>query len=143
MFAGDLLAERARITPDRVALVSVETGERLTYAQLNDRANHAAAMILDAGLESGDRAGLFAQNSINFIALFFGALKTGVIVVPLSTRATAHELSIIAVDCGMKILFHDGSAPDLLAVVNHYDQLFSLHLSTRQKADLVEFLKTL
>jgi len=116
MFAGDLLAERARITPDRVALVSVETGERLTYAQLNDRANDAAAMILDAGLESGDRAGLFAQNSIDFIALFFGALKTGVIIVPLSTRATAHELSIIAADCGMKILFHDGSAPEVNGV---------------------------
>jgi len=116
MFAGDLLAERARITPDRVALVSVETGERLTYAQLNSRANDAAAMILDAGLESGDRAGLFAHNSIDFIALFFGALKTGVIVVPLSTRATAHELSIIAADCGMKILFHDGSAPDVNGV---------------------------
>jgi hypothetical protein len=39
--------------------------------------------------------------------------------------------------------FHDGSAPDLLAVVNHYDKLFALHLSGRQKADLVEFLKTL
>jgi mono/diheme cytochrome c family protein len=39
--------------------------------------------------------------------------------------------------------FHDGSAPDLLAVVNHYDRLFALHLSARQKADLVEFLKTL
>jgi mono/diheme cytochrome c family protein len=39
--------------------------------------------------------------------------------------------------------FHDGSAPDLLAVVNHYDRLFTLHLSARQKADLVEFLKTL
>jgi mono/diheme cytochrome c family protein len=39
--------------------------------------------------------------------------------------------------------FHDGSAPDLLAVVNHYDQLFALHLSEHQKADLVEFLKTL
>jgi mono/diheme cytochrome c family protein len=39
--------------------------------------------------------------------------------------------------------FHDGSAPDLLAVVNHYNQLFSLHLSNSQKADLVEFLKTL
>jgi fatty-acyl-CoA synthase len=113
MFAGDLLAERARITPDRVALISVETGERLTYAQLNDRAIAAAAMILDAGLHPGDRAGLLAQNSIDFIALFFGALKAGVIVVPLSTRATAHELSIIAADCGMKILFHDGSAPEL------------------------------
>lgn len=39
--------------------------------------------------------------------------------------------------------FHDGSAPDLLAVVNHYNQLFALRLTDAQKADLVEFLKTL
>src|SRR5467141_3687402 len=39
--------------------------------------------------------------------------------------------------------FHDGSAPDLLAVVNHYDQLFALHFTDAQKPDLVEFLKTL
>jgi mono/diheme cytochrome c family protein len=39
--------------------------------------------------------------------------------------------------------FHDGSAPDLLAVVNHYDQFFGLNLSAAQKADLVEFLKSL
>jgi len=39
--------------------------------------------------------------------------------------------------------FHDGSAPTLLAVVEHYDALFSLNLSDRQKADLVEFLKSL
>jgi mono/diheme cytochrome c family protein len=39
--------------------------------------------------------------------------------------------------------FHDGSAADLLAVVNHYDTLFGLGLTNRQKADLVEYLKTL
>jgi cytochrome c peroxidase len=39
--------------------------------------------------------------------------------------------------------FHDGSAQTLLDVVNHYDTLFGLGLSDRQKADLVEFLKTL
>jgi mono/diheme cytochrome c family protein len=39
--------------------------------------------------------------------------------------------------------FHDGSAPDLLAVVNHYDSLFRLFLRDNQKADLVEYLKTL
>jgi mono/diheme cytochrome c family protein len=39
--------------------------------------------------------------------------------------------------------FHDGSAPDLRAVVDHYDRFFGLALSERQKADLVEFLKTL
>jgi cytochrome c5 len=39
--------------------------------------------------------------------------------------------------------FHDGSAPDLPAVVNHYDRLFGLHLTPAQKADLVEYLKSL
>jgi hypothetical protein len=39
--------------------------------------------------------------------------------------------------------FHDGSAATLLAVVNRYDQIFRLNLSGQQKADLVEFLKSL
>jgi mono/diheme cytochrome c family protein len=39
--------------------------------------------------------------------------------------------------------FHDGSAGTLADVVNHYDRLFGLALTDRQKADLVEFLKTL
>lgn len=39
--------------------------------------------------------------------------------------------------------FHDGSAPTLLAVVNHYNERFVLNLSEQQKADLVEFLKSL
>jgi hypothetical protein len=39
--------------------------------------------------------------------------------------------------------FHDGSAPDLHAVVDHYDALFGLNLTPGQKADLVEYLKSL
>ena len=39
--------------------------------------------------------------------------------------------------------FHDGSAADLAAVVKHYDQLFGLHLSAAEQADLVEYLKSL
>ena len=39
--------------------------------------------------------------------------------------------------------FHDGSAPDLRAVVEHYDTQFSLELTAGQKDDLVEYLKSL
>jgi len=39
--------------------------------------------------------------------------------------------------------FHDGSAADLLAVVNHYDRVLALGLTAAQKADLVEYLKSL
>ena len=105
MFDGDLLTERARVTPDKLALVSVETGERITYAELNDRAERAAE-TLRALLEPGDRFGLLSYNSVEFLELFFAAGKAGVIVVPLSTRATAHELEHIARDCGMKAVFY-------------------------------------
>ena len=39
--------------------------------------------------------------------------------------------------------FHDGSAPDLRAVVDHYNRLFGLNLSAAQQVDLVEYLKSL
>jgi hypothetical protein len=39
--------------------------------------------------------------------------------------------------------FHDGSAPDLLAVVEHYDRFFGLGLTAAEKTDLVEYLKSL
>jgi mono/diheme cytochrome c family protein len=39
--------------------------------------------------------------------------------------------------------FHDGSAPDLRAVVEHYDRHFGLNLTAAQKSDLVEYLKSL
>ena len=84
MFDGDLLSERARVTPDRLAVVSVETGERLTYAELNARAERAAA-TLTTMLNPGDRFGLLSHNSIEFLELFFAAGKAGVIVVPLSS----------------------------------------------------------
>ena len=39
--------------------------------------------------------------------------------------------------------FHDGSAPTLTAVVEHYDRVRNLKLTAAQKHDLVEYLKTL
>ncbi|HEY5609923.1 MAG TPA: AMP-binding protein [Thermoanaerobaculia bacterium] len=106
MFEGELLAERTRITPDKLALVSVETGERLTYALLNQRSEAAAASLLSAGIAAGDRFGILGFNSVDYVALFFGAMKCGAIAVPLSTRATAHELQAIVNDCTMKALWY-------------------------------------
>jgi hypothetical protein len=39
--------------------------------------------------------------------------------------------------------YHDGRFPNLLAVIEHYDEHFDLDLSTAEKADLVEYLKSL
>lgn len=39
--------------------------------------------------------------------------------------------------------FHDGSAPTLAAVVDHYERVFGLNLTAGQRADLIEYLKSL
>jgi fatty-acyl-CoA synthase len=117
MFDFDLLSERARVTPDRLALVSIETGERLTYAQLHERTGRAA-QTLRAILNPGDRFGILAHNCIEFLELFFAAGRAGVIVVPLSTRATAHELDVITRDCDMRVLFYTNELADIALALN-------------------------
>jgi fatty-acyl-CoA synthase len=131
MFDGDLLAERARVTPDRLALVVVETGERLTYAQLNERAE-IAAETLRSLLAPRERFGILAYNSLEFLELFFAAGKANVIAVPLSTRATEHELRHIANDCGMSALFC-GDEFQSLSVVG--SQLSARHREKPQTTD--------
>ena len=118
MFDGDLLSERARVTPGRTALVSIETGQRFTYAELNERAERAAATLQELGVEKGDRFGLLAFNCPEFLDFFFAAGKIGAIVVPLSTRATAHELTHIITDCGMKLLLY---GPEFEELANQLD----------------------
>ena len=107
MFEDDLLSERARVTPERLALVSVATGERLSYAELDARVMRAASTLRTHGVRAGDRYGILGYNSIDFVAFFFAGARIGAIVVPLSTRATAHEIEAIAGDCAMAALFAD------------------------------------
>jgi len=115
MLHGDLLGERARLTPDKLALVYVPTGERLTYRELDERAARAAAAWRELGLEKGDRVGLLAGNRIEFLDCFFAAGTSGIVLVPLSTRATAHELAHIVRDSGMRALIHDGAFAPVVA----------------------------
>ncbi|HWR16945.1 MAG TPA: long-chain fatty acid--CoA ligase [Terriglobales bacterium] len=108
MIAGDLLGERARLTPDKVALIVAATGERFTYAQLDDRAVRCARVWSQLSIQKGDRVGILAHNRLEFVDAFFAAGKLGAILVPLSTRLTAHELAYIVRDSGMVALMYDG-----------------------------------
>jgi fatty-acyl-CoA synthase len=105
MFDSDLLRERARLTPEKIALVLVENGERITYADLDRRIEAAARLISSRGVAAGDRYGVLAFNCVEFIELVLAAGRIGAIAVPLSTRATAHELRGIIADCDMRVLF--------------------------------------
>ncbi|MFL6232757.1 MAG: class I adenylate-forming enzyme family protein [Thermoanaerobaculia bacterium] len=106
--AGDLLGERARLTPDRTALVYVPTGERFTYAELDARAARLARVWHALGIRKGDRVALLADSRVEYVDAFFAAAKAGVILVPLGTRLTPRELAGILEDAQPRAFFYGG-----------------------------------
>ncbi len=103
--AGNLLSKRAGLTPERIALVDMETGVRYSYAALNERANRLANFMRDGlGLQKSDRVSILARNSIVYIDLFYGLAKLGVIFAPFNWRLTAHELAYMVKDLEPRVV---------------------------------------
>jgi fatty-acyl-CoA synthase len=104
---GDLLGERARLTPEKTALVWDVSGERISYGEMDRRASAAAAAIRgELELAKGDRYAVLSSNRVEVVDLFLAAAKSGAVFVPLSTRATPHELEGIVADCAPSVLFY-------------------------------------
>jgi fatty-acyl-CoA synthase len=120
MLHADIVGERARLTPDAVALVEVASGRRFTYAELSRRARRCAAGLRALGIEPGDRVGLLAHNRIELLDVFLAAGSSGIVVVPIGTRLTAREVAHIVSDSGLRALVHDG---DLAEVAGNLREL--------------------
>ena len=107
MITGDILGERARLSPDAVALIHVPTRLQFTYAELNRRALQCARVWTDlCALVPGDRVCILSENRVEYVDAFWAAGKSGIILVPLGTRSTAHELHQILADCGPRCLMY-------------------------------------
>lgn len=114
----DLIAKRAKLSPDAVAMEECASGRSVTYAELDRRAARAAAVMAERGIGAGDRVAILSRNCIAFFELLFGCAKLGAILVPLNWRMPARELDQLARDCAPKLLFHgaeDAGVPNLMA----------------------------
>ena len=93
------LRRAARECPDKVAVIAPESGGRaFTYRWLEEASSRLGAALAGLGVSEGDRVGLWLQNGVAYILAFYGILKAGGIVVPISThfgqREVLHQLGI-------------------------------------------------
>jgi long-chain acyl-CoA synthetase len=79
--------------PDRPAVS--EAGIEMSYGQLNDRCNRIATGLITMGVRAGDRIGLCAPNSADWIAFYFGVLKAGAVAITLSSLLKREELTLL------------------------------------------------
>ncbi|QFS93610.1 Short-chain-fatty-acid--CoA ligase [Mycobacterium sp. THAF192] len=86
------------------ALVEVTTGRRWTYTELDAEINTVARGLMAAGLEVGDRIGIWAPNCAEWVLVQFAAAKIGAILVNINPAYRTHELAYVLEQSGLSML---------------------------------------
>ncbi|WP_217546863.1 FadD3 family acyl-CoA ligase [Streptomyces sp. GbtcB6] len=102
-----LVRSAAKRYADVEAVVDGRT--RITYAELGARVERAAAACIAAGVEAGDRVGIWAPNSLDWIVAALGAVSAGGVLVPLNTRFKGTEAADVLRRSGARLLFVTGT----------------------------------
>ena len=87
----EVLASRASRYREKIA--AVHGSLTITFSALSARSNEIASRLAASGVQPGQRVALMGQNSIEYIAAFFGILKAGGVVVPFSPAYTIREIA--------------------------------------------------
>ena len=121
------LEDNARQWPDDVALVEINPENRkheswsefslvetnpesayrreLTWQDFDRRANRFAHLLMANNVKKGDKVGILLMNCLEWLPIYFGALKAGALAVPLNYRYTADEIKycLDLADCSLLV----------------------------------------
>src|SRR6266446_949408 len=112
---ADLLERVADTVPDHLALVCAE--RRLTYAELDARANRLAHALAARGVRVGDHVALYLYNSTEYLEGMLAAFKLRAVPINVNYRYVEEELRYLLDDSDSKaIVFHREFGPKLEAV---------------------------
>ncbi|MEA2432077.1 MAG: fatty-acyl-CoA synthase [Thermoleophilaceae bacterium] len=101
---GESLERTVARFPEREALVVRQQGIRLTYRELNERVDRLARALMAAGLETGDRLGIWAPNCAEWVLVQFASAKAGVILVNVNPAYRTSELEYALDQSGCRVL---------------------------------------
>ncbi|HSB07691.1 MAG TPA: class I adenylate-forming enzyme family protein [Thermodesulfobacteriota bacterium] len=96
----DIIAKNSRTYPNETAFVEVKPVTKLRkeiqWRPFDEKVNKIANALKEMGVHQGDRVLLFGRNSINWLEVYFGVLKTGAWIAPLNYRFTNEDIAYCA-----------------------------------------------
>src|SRR6201994_4373043 len=101
---GDNLDRTIARFGDREALVSVHQNLRYTYAQFGEAVDRTARGLIAAGLEAGDRVGIWSPNCAEWALIQYATAKAGVILVNINPAYRTSELEYVLNQSGCRML---------------------------------------
>ena len=116
----------ARTNPDKPAVILAETGETLTFKELDEASNRVAQFFRSRGLKAEDVVGFMVENTPAYYALTWGAQRSGLRYVCLSTRLTADEADYILQNSGSRMFVMSASLSPLAAQLSTEIERYAL-----------------
>ena len=92
------------VVPDADALVSCHQDVRLSYAELDAAVTRAARALLAAGLEPGDRLGIWSPNRAEWVLVQYATAKAGIVLVNINPAYRTSELEYALRQSGCRAL---------------------------------------
>lgn len=102
---------------DKVAYREAGSGRTLTYSELANGSEQVAGALLRAGLRAEERVAMLVLDTLEFPQIFFGALKSGVIPIPINTLLAAPVYDAILRDCRAAMLLVSAPLYDAVAPI--------------------------
>lgn len=112
----ELFEEQVARTPDAPAVVFQE--QRLTFSELNQRANRIAWLLREQGVGPGTFVGILMEKSIDLVPAVLGVVKSGGAYVPLDPLYPADRIDFMVSDSSPKLLLTQAKHRDLPLTVS-------------------------
>ena len=93
----------AKTYPHKPAIIMGDSGEMVTYRQLDERSNQGAQLFRSLGLQAGDHIGLMMENNARFLEICWAAQRAGLIYTPISSHLKRDETAYILDNCGASL----------------------------------------
>jgi acyl-CoA synthetase (AMP-forming)/AMP-acid ligase II len=119
----------ATTTPDKPAYVIAETGETLTYAELDRRSNQGAQVFVKLGLKPGDHVAFLLENGLRFAEISWAAQRAGLIYTAISRFLKPDEVAYIVRDCGAKAFVTSQACAEQSRGLNRGGDAFPLFMT--------------
>ena len=113
-----ILSRHAARRPDAVACVMHETGERITWRELEAGSRHCAHLLLSAGLRQGDVVAVFMENHRRYLEILWAARRIGLYYTTISVHLKPEEVSYILRDSGARALFTSAAMADVACALD-------------------------
>jgi acyl-CoA synthetase (AMP-forming)/AMP-acid ligase II len=112
---ADLIRAHARTRPDHAALIQDQ--RTVSFATLDAMMDRVAATLQRDGIRPAEAIAICAGSSLEYAAVFLGALRAGVAVAPLAPSSTTQSIADMAANAEAKLLFVDAATARELAAV--------------------------